>query len=191
VFTVCLGVMMALVNVSPTISALGAIQQDLHPSADAPVWITSAYSPAVASLVLSAGTLADLVGRRAVLLAGAAVFVIGSLTAFAGRLIRRVGFTVMPATGLALMGAGALALLAAGSGTGYGALWPGLLIAGVGSALLGTAPSAAAAVNSVPRLRAGMASSSVNCSASSVRCPVPASWEPASPPGSRTTCGSG
>jgi DHA2 family multidrug resistance protein-like MFS transporter len=377
--------MMALVNVSSTISALGAIQLDLHPSASALVWITSAYSLVVATLVMSAGTLADLVGRRAVFLGGAVVFVVGSvlafsahsaglligaqavmgvggaavlpsslsivshsftdpqkrtgaigawascsglglaigplgtglllghfswhavylinvvlgglvvilapllvfeskhpgrhldplgvalctvavasgtyaiieggssgytsgrivamyvvfalslvafllaesrhhdpmldlrlfrspsyvtvmgvatatmfgfvgiallavlymerveqlsaigtavrllamfatfvvLSAFTGRLVRRIGYTVTLAAGLAAMGAGALALLATGPSTGYGDLWPGLLIAGIGGALL-TAPSAAAAVNSVPRLQAGMASSSVN-----------------------------
>jgi DHA2 family multidrug resistance protein-like MFS transporter len=385
VLTVCLGVMMALVNVSSTISALGAIQQDLHPSASALVWITSAYSLVVATLVMSAGTLADLIGRRAVFLGGAVVFVAGSLMAFAshspgllitaqavmgvggaavlpaslsivshsftdpqrrtgaisawascsglglavgplgtglllghfswhsiylinvvigglvviltpllvfeskhptrhldpagvtlctvaiasatyaiiegassgytssrivamyaifavslvaflvaesrhhdpmldlrlfrsrsyvavmvvatatmfgfvgisllavlymesvlqlsalgtavrllamfgtfvvvsaftGRLVRRVGFTVTLAAGLAAMGIGSLALLTTGPSTGYGDLWPGLVIAGLGGALL-TAPSAAAAVNSVPRLQAGMAGSSVN-----------------------------
>jgi DHA2 family multidrug resistance protein-like MFS transporter len=74
--------MMAFVNVSSTIGALGAIQQDLHPSASTLVWVTSAYSLAVASLVMSAGTLADLIGRRAVFLGGAAVFTVGSVLAF-------------------------------------------------------------------------------------------------------------
>ncbi|MEV5177849.1 MFS transporter, partial [Streptomyces flaveolus] len=64
VLTVCLGVMMAFVNVSSTISALAAIQRDLHPSTSTLVWVTSAYSLVVATLVMSAGTLADLVGRR-------------------------------------------------------------------------------------------------------------------------------
>jgi DHA2 family multidrug resistance protein-like MFS transporter len=99
------------------------------------------------------------IGTAVRLLAMFATFVI--VSAFASRLIRRVGYTVMLATGLAAMGAGSLAILATGPATGYGDLWPGLLIAGIGAALL-TAPSAAAAVNSVPRLQAGMASSSVN-----------------------------
>ncbi|MFC9285298.1 MFS transporter [Streptomyces sp. NPDC057052] len=385
VFTVCLGVMMAFVNVSSTIGALGAIQQDLHPSASTLVWVTSAYSMAVAGLVMSAGTLADLIGRRTVFLGGAVVFTAGSVLAFladstgllitaqavmglggaavlpaslsivshsftdphqrtkaigawagcsglglavgplgaglllghftwhavylidvvigalaviltpflvteskhptrrldlpgvllgtvaiasatyaiieggssgytsgrimtmyavfavslvlfltaearhhdpmldlrlfrnpsytavmgvaaasmfgfvgtsllavlymervqqlsalatgvrllamfatyilvsalAGRLVQKVGFTLMLTAGLVVLGAGALALLAIGPFTGYSALWPGLLIAGIGSALL-TAPSTAAAVNSVPRLQAGMASATVN-----------------------------
>lgn len=381
----CLGVMMAFVNVSSTIGALGAIQQDLHPSPSTLVWVTSAYPLVVASLVMSAGTLADLIGRRLVFLAGAAVFTAGSalaytadgtgllitaqavmglggaavlpaslsivshsftdphqrtkaigawascsglglavgpigaglllnhftwhsvylidvaigaltvlltpflvteskhptrrpdlpgvllgtiaiasatyaiieggstgyasgriltmyavfavslalfltaevrhhdpmldlrlfrnpsytavmgvaaasmfgfvgtsllavlymervqqlsalatgvrllamfatyivVSALASRLVQKVGFTLMLTAGLVVLGAGALALLAIGPFTGYDALWPGLLIAGMGSALL-TAPSTAAAVNSVPRLQAGMASATVN-----------------------------
>ncbi|EPD60542.1 MFS transporter [Streptomyces sp. HGB0020] len=385
VLTVCLGVMMAFVNVSSTISALAAVQQDLRPPTSTLVWVTSAYALVVVSLVMSAGTLADLVGRRAVFLGGAVVFTAGSVLAFtsdsagllitaqavmgvggaavlpsslsivshsftdphertraisvwascsglglavgpigagllltgfswhavylinvvigavavlltpllvsesrhptrqldligvplctvaiasatyaiieggsagytsgrivtayvvfavtlvlflvtearhhdpmldlrlfrsrsystvmgvatatmfgfvgialltvlymqrvqhlsalgtgvrllamfatyivvsalAGPLVRKLGFAFTLTAGLVVMGAGALALLAAGPFTGYGPLWPGLLVAGVGSALL-TAPSTAAAVNSVPREQAGMASSSVN-----------------------------
>ncbi|MFC4591207.1 MFS transporter [Sphaerisporangium corydalis] len=81
-FVVCLGVMMAFVNVSSTISSLGAIQDDLRASAGTLVWITSAYSLAVVSLVMSAGTLGDLVGRRLVFVSGAVLFSAGSLAAF-------------------------------------------------------------------------------------------------------------
>src|ERR1700759_4523929 len=63
---VCLGVMMAFVDVSSTITALGDIQGDLHASSSTLVWITSAYSLAVVSLVMSAGTLGDRIGRRLV-----------------------------------------------------------------------------------------------------------------------------
>ncbi|WP_433311531.1 MFS transporter [Micromonospora chersina] len=83
------------------------------------------------------------------------------VTALAGRLARRVGIAPVLATGLVLMGAGALALVTVGPSSGYGAMWPGLVAAGVGSALL-VAPSTAAAVNSVPPLQAGMAAGSVN-----------------------------
>lgn len=79
---VCLGVMMAFVNITSTISALGRIQDDLHISAGTLVWLTSAYSLAVVSLVMSAGTLADLFGRRRTFISGAAVFTVGSLLAF-------------------------------------------------------------------------------------------------------------
>lgn len=84
-----------------------------------------------------------------------------AVTSVAARIVRRVGFTLMLTAGLLLMGAGALALLAAGPFDGFAAMWPGLLLAGIGSGLL-VAPSTAASVNSVPPLQAGMASSAVN-----------------------------
>ncbi|MGW3285216.1 MFS transporter [Streptomyces sp. NPDC001002] len=79
---VCLGVMMAFVNITGTISALGRIQADLHISAATLVWLTSAYSLAVVSLVMSAGTLGDLIGRRLTFILGALVFTAGSALAF-------------------------------------------------------------------------------------------------------------
>ncbi|HEX6523568.1 MAG TPA: MFS transporter [Streptosporangiaceae bacterium] len=102
---VCLGVMMAFVNVSSTISALTAIQGDLHPSPSTLVWITSAYSLVVVSLVMSAGTLADLVGRRRVFTGGAAIFAAASLLAFASH---SPGMLI---TAQALMGVGGAAVL--------------------------------------------------------------------------------
>lgn len=79
---VCLGVMMAFINITGTISALGPIQDDLRISPSTLVWLTSAYSLAVVSLVMSAGTLGDLIGRRLVFVSGAVVFTLGSLLAF-------------------------------------------------------------------------------------------------------------
>ncbi|MEU8952149.1 MFS transporter [Streptomyces sp. NPDC048489] len=78
---VCLGVMMAFLDVTSTISALGAIQADLEISSSTLVWITSAYSLAVVSFVMSAGTLGDLVGRRRMFSLGATVFLAGSVLA--------------------------------------------------------------------------------------------------------------
>src|SRR4051794_37278311 len=74
---VCLGVMMTFVNVSSTISALPPIQDDLHMSAITLVWVSSAFSLAVVSLVLSAGTLSDLLGRRRIFCYGVAVVTLG------------------------------------------------------------------------------------------------------------------
>jgi MFS family permease len=83
------------------------------------------------------------------------------VSALASRLLRRFGFAATLCAGLALMGSGALVLLATGPSGSYASTWPGLLVAGLGSGLL-TAPSTAAAVNSVPPLQAGMAAASVN-----------------------------
>lgn len=103
----CLGVMMSFVNVSSTISALSPLQDALHLSASTTVWVSSAFSLALVSLVLSAGTLSDILGRRRILVAGVALFTAGSLVAFladgAGLLIGAQ----------ALMGVGAAAVLPA------------------------------------------------------------------------------
>ncbi|MEV4603319.1 MFS transporter [Amycolatopsis sp. NPDC049253] len=104
---VCLGVMMAFVNVSSMISALPAIQSDLHTSSAQLVWVSSAYTLAVVSLVLTAGTLGDLVGRRAVFLAGVVVFAASSALAFSS------GSAGLLITAQALMGVGGAAILPA------------------------------------------------------------------------------
>lgn len=78
----CLGVMMAFVNITDTISALTRIQDDLHISAATLVWLTRAHSLAGVSLVMSAGTLSDLIGRRLTFITGSVVFTLGSLRAF-------------------------------------------------------------------------------------------------------------
>jgi EmrB/QacA subfamily drug resistance transporter len=104
-FCVCLGVMMTFVNVTSTISSLSAIQADLHTSTTTLVWVTSAYSLAVAGLTLSAGTLGDLVGRRTIFLVGTAVLGIGSLACFAAQ---DAGLVI---AGEAIMGAGGAMVL--------------------------------------------------------------------------------
>ncbi|MFF0465654.1 MFS transporter [Streptomyces mexicanus] len=102
---VCLGMAMTFVNITATISSLGPIQSDLHLTATTLVWVTSAYSLAVAGLTLSAGTIGDLLGRRTVFLAGTAILGIGSLVCF---------FTDSSAdviTGQAVMGVGGAMVL--------------------------------------------------------------------------------
>jgi DHA2 family multidrug resistance protein-like MFS transporter len=105
---VCLATMMTFVNVSSTIGALAAIQADLRASATEVVWITSAYSLVVATLILAAGTLADLLGRRRVLMLGSLVFAAGSLAAYAAG----SAGTLIAAQGV--MGAGGAMVLPAG-----------------------------------------------------------------------------
>ncbi|MET9122223.1 MFS transporter [Streptomyces sp. NPDC004528] len=101
----CLGVMMSFINVSSTISALSPIQADLHISASTMIWVSSAFSLVLVSLVLSAGTLGDLVGRRRVLMSGIALFTAGSLGAF---LAGNAGLLI---AAQALMGVGSAAIL--------------------------------------------------------------------------------
>lgn len=102
---VCLGAMMAFVNVSGTIGGLARIQADLHASPTATIWITSAYSLVVASLVLAAGTLGDLAGRRRIFLVGTLILIAGSLLAFAS------GSAAVLITAQAVMGIGGALVL--------------------------------------------------------------------------------
>jgi DHA2 family methylenomycin A resistance protein-like MFS transporter len=75
-----------------------------------------------------------------------------------GRLIERIGYRAPLAAGAALQGAGALFLLRLHAGSGYAAVWWPFAIIGIGYGLMST-PMAAAVLGTVPRERAGMASS--------------------------------
>ena len=59
--------------------ALPAIQRDLGFSTAGLAWVVNAYLIAFGGLLLLAGRLGDLIGRRRVFLAGLAVFTVASL----------------------------------------------------------------------------------------------------------------
>lgn len=107
-FVVCVGVMMAFINASSTIGALASIQDDLHVPGSTLVWVTSSFTLAVVSLVMSAGTFGELYGRRLTYLVGVAIFTSGSVTAAVA------GSAGILITGQALMGVGAAAILPSG-----------------------------------------------------------------------------
>lgn len=83
--------------------ALGNIQSDLHAGVSDLQWVVSGYSLVFASLMLTAGAIADRVGRRTVLLIGVVIFCIGSVLAAAATSI------AMLIAGRAVMGLGAAA----------------------------------------------------------------------------------
>jgi EmrB/QacA subfamily drug resistance transporter len=142
---VCLGTMMSFLNITQTVSVLGPVQHDLHTSSAQLVWIASVYSMAVASLVLSSGTLGDLFGRRRIFAVGAAILGAGSLVSFlagsagwliAGQAIAGIGGAMVIPNALAIVThaftepherSGAVAIWATVSGVG---LAVGPLIAG-------------------------------------------------------------
>ncbi|MFF7185030.1 MFS transporter [Streptomyces sp. NPDC008222] len=76
----CLGQMVMFVNITQTTAILTPIQQDLHVPSSTLVWMASLYSVMVASFVLSAGTVGDIVGRRRIFALGAFLLGGGSLT---------------------------------------------------------------------------------------------------------------
>ena len=80
----------------------------------------------------------------------------------AGRLAGRIGSKLPMAVGLALNAASMLIFTSIDAGTSY-YIWPPLLLAGVGMALVMT-PMTAAVMSAVPRERAGMASATSNAS---------------------------
>ncbi|UUU34120.1 MFS transporter [Streptomyces sp. CA-210063] len=110
----CLGVMMTFLLVTATISALSAIQADLHVGPGALIWIPSAYTLVVAALVLSAGTLGNLLGRKRMFCVGVVIMIAGGVlaatadttaTVIAAQLVSGVGGALVLPNSLAVLGA--------------------------------------------------------------------------------------
>ncbi|MER6784514.1 MFS transporter [Streptomyces sp. NPDC000658] len=103
-----LPLLLVSMDVSVLYFAIPAINADLHPSGTQQLWIFDVYAFVLAGLLMTMGSLGDRVGRRKLLLIGAAAFGAASLTAAyadsAGTLIaaRAVlgigGATLMPST---------------------------------------------------------------------------------------------
>ena len=75
----CAGMLMIILDQTIVNVALPAIQEDLGFSAAGLAWVVNAYLIAFGGLLLLAGRLGDLIGRRTVFLAGLAVFTLASL----------------------------------------------------------------------------------------------------------------
>src|SRR5438477_8557318 len=76
---VCLAQLMIVLDVTIVNVALPSIQRDLHFSQANLSWVVNAFLVTFGSLLLLAGRLGDLAGRRRVFLAGLAVFTLASL----------------------------------------------------------------------------------------------------------------
>jgi EmrB/QacA subfamily drug resistance transporter len=75
----CAATLMVILDGTIVTVALPSIQRDLHFSAPSLTWVMNAYMLAFGGLLLLAGRLGDLVGRRRMLLSGLAVFTAASL----------------------------------------------------------------------------------------------------------------
>jgi EmrB/QacA subfamily drug resistance transporter len=75
----CVGVLMIVLDATVVNVALPSIQQDLDFSQSSLAWVVNAYLIAFGGLLLLAGRLGDLIGRRTVFLYGLAGFVLASL----------------------------------------------------------------------------------------------------------------
>lgn len=109
---VCTGTFMLLVDVTIVNVALPDIARDLGTSFTQLQWVVDVYALALAALVLGAGSLADLYGRRRLYLLGLVVFALSSLACglapdagwlIAARGVQGVGGAIMFATTIALI----------------------------------------------------------------------------------------
>ena len=109
---VCLATGVLLLNVSAPSVTLPAVGRDLGADLSVLQWVVSGYSLALAATLLTAGTLADLVGRRRMFLGGLAGFAAASvlcavapsaLVLIAGRAAQGLAGAVLLSSSLALL----------------------------------------------------------------------------------------
>jgi EmrB/QacA subfamily drug resistance transporter len=109
---VCIATFMLLLDITVVNVALPYIERDLHSSFEDLQWVIDAYSLTLAAFLLTAGTVADRIGRRRVFLVGLAIFTVASaLCGLSGsplvlnlaRALQGVGGSMMFATSLALL----------------------------------------------------------------------------------------
>jgi len=109
---VCLGTFMLLVDVTIVTVALPGMAASLPASFSALQWVVDGYALALAALLLTAGAVADRYGRRAVYLAGLAVFAAASAACglaagapmlVAARIVQGAAAAAMYATTIALL----------------------------------------------------------------------------------------
>src|SRR3954471_20159235 len=123
---VCLGVFMLLLDITIVNVALPDIQTELDASLSDLQWVIDAYALSLAALLLTAGSLADLFGRRRVFVIGTVFFTLGSIACGSAqdilfltlaRAFQGIGGAAMFATALALL---ASAFSAKDRGTAFG-----------------------------------------------------------------------
>jgi EmrB/QacA subfamily drug resistance transporter len=148
---VCAGTFMLLVDVTIVQVALPTIQRHLGASFTDLQWVIDAYALSLAALILTWGSISDLLGRKRVFIAGLVVFTASSLLCglaqsinmlIWSRALQGVGGAAMFATGLALIAQDfqgpargkAIAAWAAtvGGAVAIGPLVGGVLTSGVG-----------------------------------------------------------
>jgi len=109
---VCTGVFMLLLDLTIVNVALPQIEKAFNASLSDLQWVIDAYALMLAALLLTAGSLADLFGRRRLFATGIVIFTLGSaLCGFAqsslflslARALQGVGGAIMFATSLALI----------------------------------------------------------------------------------------
>lgn len=107
-----LGMLLAATNSGTLIIALPSLERSLHTSLLALVWVILAYMIAATVLVLTAGRLSDLFGRKRAYIGGFAVFALASLGAgFSGGATALILWRILQGIGSAFLFANAPALV--------------------------------------------------------------------------------
>src|SRR2546428_4387947 len=75
---VCIGIFMLLLDITVVNVALPDIQRELHTSFTVLQWVVDAYALLLATCMLNAGTLGDLLGRKRVFITGVVLFTAAS-----------------------------------------------------------------------------------------------------------------
>ncbi|MHB8242314.1 MAG: DHA2 family efflux MFS transporter permease subunit [Solirubrobacteraceae bacterium] len=78
-YVLCAGMLMIVLDVTVVNVALPSIQDDLRFSTSSLAWVVNAYLIAFGGLLLLAGRLGDLIGRRSIFLAGIGLFTAASM----------------------------------------------------------------------------------------------------------------
>ena len=109
---VCVAIFMLLLDITVVNVALPDIQKELHASFTDLQWVVDAYALTLASVVLVAGTLGDMLGRKRVFLSGVALFTLASALCGAAtsplflnlaRGLQGIGGAIMFAVSLAIL----------------------------------------------------------------------------------------
>ncbi len=109
---VCIGIFMLLLDITVVNVALPDIQRSLHSSFSDLQWVINAYALTLAAFLLTSGSIADLIGRKRVFVAGLFVFTASSavcglsstpLMLNLARAVQGTGGAMMFATSLALI----------------------------------------------------------------------------------------
>jgi EmrB/QacA subfamily drug resistance transporter len=110
---VCLATAMLMLDIAVVNTALPHIASDLNAGLSGIQWVVDAYTLALATVVLSAGSVADRFGRRRIFIWGMGLFTLSSLAcALAQNIVVLDGARAVQGTGAAMLFASSLAILA-------------------------------------------------------------------------------
>jgi len=110
---VCLATAMLMLDIAVVNTALPHIARDLNAGLTGVQWVVDAYTLALATVVLSAGSVADRFGRRRIFIWGMGLFTLASLAcALAQNIAVLDGARAVQGTGAAMLFASSLAILA-------------------------------------------------------------------------------